>query len=199
MYLCSADIKGKLRVMSSSRSQTRRGGAGQETTAGGADAPPHKPVPEAAILSAIERAMLRLRRSMTRRTLGKRAARELGHPIHPSQFSVVDAIEEGQESPDQEVTVNVIAERLGADPSRASRLVAEAVRAGLVVRVASQVDGRRIQLALTDAGRDLAQAAHRFRRDFFARLMQDWSEEERREFARLLTKFADALAEESRS
>lgn len=61
------------------------------------------------------------------------------------------------------------------------------------MRAASQADGRRIELKLTDAGRHLARQMHIFRRRSFAAAMSDWTERERREFARLLTRFIDAL------
>jgi DNA-binding MarR family transcriptional regulator len=107
-------------------------------------------------------------------------------------------VEEGPDGPGHEVTVGLVGERLGLDPSRASRLVAQAIQAGYVVRVASQADGRRIRLELTQEGHELAQAGHRFRQAVFGRLMSDWSDRDRQNFARLLTRFTDALAEEVR-
>lgn len=150
-----------------------------------------------AALDAIERAMVRIRRSQTRRTLAVLAAGDAGGFV-PSSASVVDAIEQGPDADGGEVTVGTVAQRLGADPSRASRLVATAVRAGYVARVASQADGRRIRLELTPAGRELAEAGHRFRRSMFERLIRDWPESDREEFARLLTRFVDALSAEAR-
>lgn len=145
-------------------------------------------------LAAIERGMVRLRRSMGRRALGTLATRQAGVPFDPAHFSVVDAVEEGPPAAGGEVTVGLVAERLAVDPSRASRLVAGAIRAGYARRVASQTDGRRIHLELTAAGRELAEAGHRTRRARFDRAMAGWSEGERREFARLLTRFTDGLA-----
>jgi DNA-binding MarR family transcriptional regulator len=148
---------------------------------------------EAPTLAAIERAMVRIRRSQTRRTLGRLATRELGQAVDPAQLDVVFAVDEGPDQPGQEVTVGLVAERLGIDPSRASRVVAAAIRAGHVRRVASQADGRRIRLELTEAGREVARAAHRSRQALYDRLMQGWPERDRRELARLLTRFTDAL------
>lgn len=148
---------------------------------------------EAPTLAAIERAMVRIRRSQTRRTLGRLATRDLGQAVDPAQLDVVFAVDEGPDRPGQEVTVGLVAERLGIDPSRASRVVAAAIRAGHVRRVASQADGRRIRLELTEAGREVARAAHRSRRALYDRLMQGWPERDRRELARLLTRFTDAL------
>jgi DNA-binding MarR family transcriptional regulator len=145
-------------------------------------------------LAAIERGMVRLRRAMGRRTLGNLATRRAGAAVDLANFSVVDAIEEGPPGPDAEVTVGLVAERLGVDPSRASRLVAAAIRAGYVRRVASQADGRRIHLELTASGRRLAESGHRTRRERFDLAMAGWSAADREAFGRLLTRFADGLA-----
>jgi DNA-binding MarR family transcriptional regulator len=77
------------------------------------------------------------------------------------------------------------------DPSRASRLVQAAIKAGYVRRVASQADGRRVNLELTEAGRALSDELHRFRRRAFAAVMAGWTPEERTTFARLLTRFVN--------
>jgi DNA-binding MarR family transcriptional regulator len=168
-------------------------------------------------LVAVERGMVRLRRGMSRRTLGTLATRGVEPPFDLAHFSVVDAVEEGAPPPAEaaegaeggepraggEVTVGLVGERLAVDPSRASRLVAAAVKAGYVERVASQADGRRIHLRLTAAGLELADAGHRTRQRHFDRAMAGWSADERREFARLLTRFADGMdrlaASESRA
>jgi DNA-binding MarR family transcriptional regulator len=156
--------------------------------------PREKPVREDAddaALVAIERAFVRLRRAMSRRNLGVRMVRELGGGVDLSHLGVVDAVEQGPDAAGGAVTVGMVAERLGIDPSRASRVVAGAIQAGYVMRVASQADGRRVGLELTDAGRALAHAAHRLRRRAFDEAMEGWTDDERRDFARLLTRFVD--------
>lgn len=142
-------------------------------------------------LQAIERAFVRLRRAMARRNLGARMVRELGGGVELSHLGVVDAVEEGPDAAGGAVTVGMVGERLGIDPSRASRVVASTIRAGYVERVASQADGRRVGLHLTDAGRALAQSAHRIRQRSFAEAMEGWTDDERRQFAHLLTRFVE--------
>lgn len=139
-------------------------------------------------LAAIERAFVRIRRGMSRRNLGTRMIRELGGGVELSHLGVVDAVEEGADAGGP-VTVGLVGERMGIDPSRASRVVASALEAGYVERVASQADGRRVGLRLTDAGRALAESARAVRRRAFDEAMDGWPDADRREFARLLSRF----------
>jgi DNA-binding MarR family transcriptional regulator len=152
-----------------------------------------------AALAAVERAMVRIRRSQTRRTLARLAGGGADPAPDPGLDQAIDAVEEGPDGTGHEVTVGVVAERLGVDPSRASRLVARAIAAGYLTRIASQADGRRIGLELTPEGRRRADRVRRSREAVFARAMRDWSDREREDFARLLTRFTEALAEVTRA
>jgi DNA-binding MarR family transcriptional regulator len=144
----------------------------------------------AAILR-IDRAMVRIRRSQTRRTIGRLMERDLGTRFNMAHSFVVDALDEARSSLGEEPSVGMVAEHLGVDPSRASRMVADALRGGCVRRVASQADGRRMHLELTGAGRKLLRTASRFRRHLFSKEMARWPDRDCVEFARLLTKFTE--------
>lgn len=93
-----------------------------------------------------------------------------------------------------EVTVGDVADRLEIDPSTASRLVGHAISAGLISRRPSAQDARRASLRLTATGERVIQVADRYRHRYLSELMADWAEEERAEFARLLTRFTEAVA-----
>lgn len=122
-----------------------------------------------------------------------------GRPLQISNLMVVHAVAAlsaaGEEDTGPEVTVGAVAERLEIDPSTASRLVGHALDAGLVSRRPSPLDARRANLGLTEAGRRVKRVADRFRRAYLDRLMTGWPPEDRAEFARLLTRFADAAAQ----
>jgi DNA-binding MarR family transcriptional regulator len=150
-------------------------------------------------LEGIDRAMVRIRRSQTRRTIGRQMERELGTRLDPSASFVVDALDELQSISDEEHSVGAVAEQLGIDPSRASRMVASAIREGYVRRTAAQMDGRRTCLLLTVAGRKLLQTARSFRTEVFSQRMTTWSDGECFEFARLLKKFTEPPATMSSS
>jgi DNA-binding MarR family transcriptional regulator len=126
----------------------------------------------------VERAMVAVRRSQSRRALSRHMA------VDPAVFAVLDAVEERGPS-----SVTELASVLGVDQPRASRLVAKAVDEGFLARQADQSDGRRSLVSLTASGRTQVDAAHSSRQEVFARAMAEWSADERATFARLLTAF----------
>ncbi|WP_328593183.1 MarR family winged helix-turn-helix transcriptional regulator [Lentzea tibetensis] len=131
----------------------------------------------------VEQAMVAIRRSQTRRALA-----ELASPA----YDVLDVVEAAEHNGAQ-ATVSSVATSLNVDQPRASKLVTLAVDGGLVRRVADQADGRRALLVRTPRGRAVSAEIHRSRQAAFASAMTDWSDDERAEFARLLTRFVTAF------
>lgn len=143
-------------------------------------------------VAAVDRAL-----NVLRRRLSPRGMRRItddhqclpGTDAIPLLFAIAGDAEGG------EVTVGLLAETMHVDPSRASRMVAAAIEAGHVRRLASQADGRKSVLELTDAGREMLAGAERFWLAHYDRAMAGWTDKERREFALLLTKFCEGLSE----
>lgn len=106
----------------------------------------------------------------------------------PALYHVVDVVDEAN-ADGVVITVGGVARSLGVDQPRASRLVAEAVAAGLLRREADAADGRRSVLALTADGRRLQAAAAQRRRTDLATLLTEWPDDDRQTFARLLSAF----------
>lgn len=142
------------------------------------------------------------RRRLNRRELGILALRDLGVPLNLAQLDVLVAIEapehEFGETTSASTTVGTVAERLGIDPSRASRVVAEMVEAGYALRDVCQTDARRTIIRLTEQGHAVVAAvrAHKFLLlgDFLA----EWQEADLDTFVTLLERFSgwsDNLAE----
>jgi DNA-binding MarR family transcriptional regulator len=142
-------------------------------------------------IRAVERAMFEIARSLGRRDLGRHVERRLGKPVDASHLLVVDAIDDGTENGDLP-TVGKIAKFLDVHPSRASRMVKSAIRAGLALRVASQGDGRKSCLELSARGREIVKAIRGARARYFASRMKGWPRGDRREFGRLLVLFAES-------
>ncbi|GGO44792.1 MarR family transcriptional regulator [Streptomyces daqingensis] len=74
-------------------------------------------------------------------------------------------------------SVNDVARELGIDQSGASRMVAQAVARGYLVK-SRAADARRRAVQVTEAGRELIDAAHAWQEQVFAELTADWSPEE---------------------
>ncbi|MFE2288817.1 MarR family winged helix-turn-helix transcriptional regulator [Streptomyces sp. NPDC059443] len=142
---------------------------------------------------AVERAMVAIRRSQTRRSLGRLAPPGGGKPIELTLFNVLDSIE--ARGRDRLCAVTDVAAALGVDQPRASRLVLRAVEEGWIARRTDPSDARRTLLTLTDDGREQLDRAHKFRQEVFARVMADWPDADRSEFARLITVFVASLTQ----
>lgn len=90
------------------------------------------------------------------------------------------------------LSVGEIADAVGVDQPRASRLVQQAVGLDLVRREADPDDARRTRVALTDAGTRLVRGFRGERRDAIDAALAAFTDVERAELARLLTKLADS-------
>jgi DNA-binding MarR family transcriptional regulator len=86
-----------------------------------------------------------------------------------------------------------LAEAVHSDPSTVSRQVAHLVQLGLVERVADPADGRATLLVATDEGRRVFDENRQLRNRGIASLMSEWPDDDRRTFARLLTRFTDSF------
>jgi DNA-binding MarR family transcriptional regulator len=148
-----------------------------------------------AALDRAGQALFRLGRLFARRTAHNGPAERAGRPVELSRILVAEAVAVGPDEPEGEITVGLIADRLAIEPSTASRLVAEAIREGYVTRTTSPTDARRLRLDLTPAGRALVADAQRYQRATFEEITCTWPTHDRAEFARLLVRFTDTLAE----
>lgn len=90
------------------------------------------------------------------------------------------------------LSVSEVGDAIGVDQPRASRLVQQAAELGLVRREADPDDARRTRIALTDEGRALVRGFRGERREAIDAALAAFTDEERDELARLLTKLADA-------
>ena len=124
---------------------------------------------------------------------------EPGHPHHPgshrgahlahaARFRLLDALENA----DHALSVSELADAIGVDQPRASRLVQAAVEAGHARREADPGDARRSAIVLTTAGRALLASAHENRRGAIESALEGFTPQETAEFARLLSRFVEA-------
>lgn len=91
-------------------------------------------------------------------------------------------------------------QRLGAlatafalDPSTITRQVQALERAALVSRRADDEDRRASLLDLTEEGHSVLEHTRTYRRGRLEQVLDDWSQEDREELARLLAKFNESI------
>ncbi|GAA3001655.1 MarR family winged helix-turn-helix transcriptional regulator [Kitasatospora albolonga] len=142
-----------------------------------------------AVLDAVGPAFSRLRRTAALNVEEGVSRKDMTRTL------VLNVVQDGPEHDGQEITVGVVAERLAVDPSVASRMVSDCITAGYLVRAASQADGRRTILRLTDEGDRMLDRFRAHQRSAFERITRDWPDGERVEFARLLIKYVDSISE----
>jgi DNA-binding MarR family transcriptional regulator len=106
----------------------------------------------------------------------------------PARFRLLEALTAASGP----LSVGELAEAIGVDQPRASRLVQQCVDLGLARREVDPDDARRTRVALTEEGAALVRRFRGERRDAVGTALQALSEPERAELARLLTKLADA-------
>jgi DNA-binding MarR family transcriptional regulator len=89
--------------------------------------------------------------------------------------------------------LGALAATFGLDPSTITRQVQALEEVGLASRTTDPVDRRASILDLSDAGREVLEQTRSYRRSRLQQALQDWSEDDREEFARLLQDFNVSL------
>ena len=112
-----------------------------------------------------------------------------GEAAHVAQVLVLEAIDAAG-GDDGTAQIAEVAAELGLDRSNASRMVAAAVRAGLVTKTVSGQDARRTEVSLTAAGQEMLTAAHDWQAETFAQLTAGWPSADVRRFSSYLARLA---------
>ena len=97
------------------------------------------------------------------------------------------------ESSGTRLGISEIAETIGVDQPRASRLVNEAAERGLVTRRADEKDARRSVVELTESGRAILETTRETRRSAVSDALAGFSDAEAATFAALFTRFVDGM------
>ena len=147
-------------------------------------------------VATIDAVMHKVRRSIQRRDFGRLMMVQMDPTLDVSHLDAISAIAHKGEDI-AEVTVGLVAERLGIDPSRASRVTADLVERGYARRVASQQDARRICLELTERGDRFVEAVRRNKVQIFTRALARWNEHELMVFAALFERFSNWATDEN--
>jgi DNA-binding MarR family transcriptional regulator len=123
---------------------------------------------------------------------------ELGAPMEMSQFRALTAVTRiaqgiGRDRPEPP-TIGALADELGLDPSRASRVAADLIAAGYLRREAAQDDGRKSVLVLTDKAIATFTAYRDTKWDKYQDVFAGWSDSDIETFARLFSRFFDGMS-----
>lgn len=138
-----------------------------------------------AVLAAIEHEVALFIRLSERVRLG--AAEAAGSQLDRSGYLLLTRLER-----DGSMSVSDLAEALHLDVSTVTRQLAPLQQAGLVQRTPAH--GRRGSvLRLSDVGRAELEAVRAARRELMAEITADWTDEERRVFADLLSRFNNTV------
>jgi DNA-binding MarR family transcriptional regulator len=151
-------------------------------------------------LATIDAVMGKVRRSIQRRDFSRLILARIDPSMEASHLDAIIAIAHNPvagDAPRDAVTVGIIAERLGIDPSRASRISADLVERGYALRIASQLDARRICLKLTARGERFVTAVRQTKWRIFAGSLAQWDERDLVTFAALLERFAGWAIDEA--
>ena len=154
------------------------------------DTPPTPPACDGdadTLVETIGRTMTRMRLMIGRRFIGRLAIQKMGAGLELSHLDVIGIVRRVGEA--KEVTVGAIAEQMHIDPSRASRVVADLVRRGVLERAASQEDARRTVVQLTAKGFGLLSKVEEAKTETIGGIVADWSPEDIACFARLYDRF----------
>ncbi|MCM2291844.1 MarR family transcriptional regulator [Allorhizobium sp. BGMRC 0089] len=140
-------------------------------------------------VSQVAETMGRLRLLMGRRFMSRIALQRLGdgHGLELSHHDTIKIV--ARLEPYQEVTVGAVAEQMRIDPSRASRVIADLVRNGMLKREASQEDARRTVVKMTDQAKNLMAHFEAVRHEALGQTLEGWSDEELSLFASQFDRF----------
>jgi DNA-binding MarR family transcriptional regulator len=137
-------------------------------------------------IEQIRVSLVTLRRMFQRKEL---AALWAGDPaLDYTELRLLDAVRIAQPA-----TVGEVAQRLGIDPSRASRQVKAAIERGVLRRSVDARDGRKVVVEVTKAGAAVQQRGSNLTRDRIAMAVKGWSTAEQERFARLFERFAAGM------
>jgi DNA-binding MarR family transcriptional regulator len=146
-------------------------------------------------VEGIRRSLVTLRRMFQRKELAELWASAFGEAtrLDYTELRLLDAV--GLAEP---ATVGDIAQLLGIDPSRASRLVAAAIRRGHLRRRLEPGDARKVVVEITRAGAALQRKGSDLTRARIALALGDWSAADRAAFVKLFGRFTAAITSEPR-
>ncbi|MFT4012514.1 MAG: helix-turn-helix domain-containing protein [Paracoccus sp. (in: a-proteobacteria)] len=151
-------------------------------------------------IERISSAMGRFRILVGRRVISRIALANVAPSLDISDLDVLSLVPGREPSAVQrvmvvteEVSVGDIARYLRIDPSRASRLIADLVQQGFLLREAAQDDARRAVLRRSDTGDRIFAEMQKVKYELLVAIVGDWPDQKRAAFAESFPDFVSAL------
>lgn len=154
-------------------------------------APKHDP----ALIRRLDRALLRMRRTVVRPETNSVPIPALQHPVDLAKVMACLAVSDlqGLDDPPGPVSVKNVALALGLEHSTASRLLAETEAEDLVHRTTDPGDRRRTVVTLTATGDIVVSQSSAIRAWAMDLMLARWDPAELRTFAELIEKFTETI------
>ncbi len=153
--------------------------------------------PEAAqALLDLDAQMFHWARMVAKGEMKARLIADLRLGLEPAQFDALTAIiriEGGIGRAAEPATIGLLADEMAIDPSRASRIAADLIAAGYLVREAVQEDGRKSALRLTEPAVAAFRAFRDAKWDLLDTVFADWSPEDITQLAALFGRYSAAM------
>ena len=152
--------------------------------------------PDDATIAAIESALHSLARRLKQARLHDYIARQAGDDADQAGLAVLYVLHREYARCGEETSLRItdVAARLSIDAPAVTRKAQQLERLGLVSRARDADDARAWRLRLTPEGHRVLTQFLLARHEWLGTLLADWSPGDCREFARLITRFADDVS-----
>jgi DNA-binding MarR family transcriptional regulator len=150
---------------------------------------------DAALIERLDRALLRMRRTVVRPQTAEVPIPALGRTVDVAKIGACLSIAdlESLNDPAEPVTVKDVAAALNLEHSTASRLLADAEAEGLVTRSPHQTDRRRTVVQLSETGRAVVEQSATIRGWVMDAFLAEWTATELSTFADLVERFSTTI------
>ena len=147
------------------------------------------------VLQRLDRALLRMRRSVVRPEITVVPIPALDRSVDLAKVMACLAVSDLNALADPHPTVSVkdVAAALELDHSTASRLLVDMEAEGLIARSSDPVDRRRTVVELTSTGQAVVQQSSAIRTWAIDLMLAEWSETDLAEFTRLVERFGSTV------
>ena len=146
-----------------------------------------------AALMTVDRDIFQWRRAMLRGDGLTAMLKRAGLPLELVEFQALLTVDRLRAGADAVVTVGALAQEMGLDPSRASRLAGKLIAGGYLQRGVAQSDARKVVLELTALGCATLDEGRKHKWARYVAIFADWRDDEITAFTALLHRYVTAM------